>query len=148
MYSGRPGEVLRILSQPADIPIELNAEFLASLRVTAEALVGQRSAAQAVDSNLAFLQSHPSAALDVAQACVALGSAASAFEIFSGYYFGRGRWASTTPLGGDDDRYTSSLFQPMMRPIWKTPAFAELLDRIGLENYWRQSQTVPDFRRG
>jgi hypothetical protein len=148
MYSGRPGDVLRILNQPADIPVELNADYLATVRATAEALTGQRPKAAAVARNLDYLKGHPAAALDTAQACVALGAPATAFDIFQGYYFGRGSWASTTPLGGDDDRYTSALFQPMMRPIWTTSAFAQLLEQIGLEDYWQQSGTTPDFRRG
>ena len=146
MYSGRAAEVLRLMDQPADIPVELNADYLATVRETARALVGQRPGPDALARNLDYLRMHPAAALDVAQACVALGDPETAFEIFEGYYFGRGPWASATPLGGDEDRYTSPLFQPVMRPIWKSPIFAPLLRRIGLEDYWEQSGTTPDFR--
>jgi hypothetical protein len=147
MFSGRAAEVLRILDQPADIPVELIADYLASVRATAEALTGRTAGAAAIDRNLDYMKKHPAAALDVAQASVALGSPATAFEILDGYYFGRGSWSSTTPLGGDDDRYTSALFQPMMRPIWKTSEFGRLLERIGLEDYWAQTGTTPDYRR-
>jgi hypothetical protein len=34
-----------------------------------------------------------------------------------------------------------------MRTLWSDPRFTRLLQRIGLEDYWRQSRTVPDFRR-
>jgi hypothetical protein len=146
MYSGRPAEVLRSLEEPADIPVELNADYLASLRTTAGALTGKQSTSEAVDFSLGFAKRRPSAGLDVAQACVALGSPAAAFELLQGYYFGEGEWAALTPLGGDEDRITSPLFQPVMKPLWQDPAFARLLSRIGLEDYWRASGTQPDFR--
>jgi hypothetical protein len=34
-----------------------------------------------------------------------------------------------------------------MKTAWGDPRFARLLQRIGLEDYWRQSRTLPDFRR-
>ena len=114
---------------------------------TGEALTDQKAIAHAVNRNLEYLKTHSTAALDVAQACVALGSSATAFEILHGYYFGVGAWASAAPMGGDDDRYTSALFQPVMRGIWSEPAFEALVERIGLSSYWRQTQTIPDYRR-
>jgi hypothetical protein len=33
-----------------------------------------------------------------------------------------------------------------MRSLWRDQRFSQLLDRIGLNSYWRQSGTVPDFR--
>jgi hypothetical protein len=34
-----------------------------------------------------------------------------------------------------------------MKAAWSDARFAPLLKRIGLEEYWRQSGTQPDFRR-
>jgi hypothetical protein len=34
-----------------------------------------------------------------------------------------------------------------MSPIWRLPEFNRLLERIGLNEYWRRSGTTPDFRR-
>jgi DNA-binding winged helix-turn-helix (wHTH) protein len=147
MYSGRPAEVLRILREPTDIPIELTADYLGTLGITARALTGQMAPAEAVAGNLAYLKARPAAAPDTALACVALGDTATAFEVFQGYYFGEGPWAACTPLGGDEDRYTSMLFQPVMRSMWKEPPFAALVQRIGLEDYWRKTGTQPDYRR-
>lgn len=147
LYSGRPVEVLKILREPADIPVEISTDFLATLRETAAALAGQMAAQQAIDRNLAFLKSRPAAALDTALACVALGAPATAFEILHGYYFGEGSWTSLVPLGGDEDRYTSPLFLPPMRQLWGSRQFEALLGRIGLEDYWRRSGTLPDYRR-
>jgi hypothetical protein len=101
-----------------------------------------------VAQNLSYLARAPSAALQLAQACVALGAAEAAFPIFDGYYFGEGKWAKLAPEGGDEDRITSPLFQPVMSSLWRTAEFGRLLERIGLEDYWRRSGTQPDFRRG
>jgi hypothetical protein len=147
MYSGRSVDVLRILREPADIPAELNVDYLRSLRSTAEALSGQASRETAVTRNLKYLRSRPAAGLDSAQACVALGSLEAAFEIFQGYYFGEGDWRAVAPIGGDEDRITSPLFQPVMTSIWRDPRFDRLLERIGLNAHWRETRTIPDFRR-
>jgi hypothetical protein len=147
MYTGRPLETLELLGRQADLPVEIKPDFIAAVRATAQGLAGQLAPAAAAKAALAYLETNPQSALQVAQACVALGEAATAHEIFRGYYFGEGRWSKLAPLGGDEDRMTSILFQPPMRGIWGDPRFDQLLDRIGLSNYWRQSGTVPDFRK-
>lgn len=147
MYSGRPGEALRILRDAAEAPIEIRPDHLATLRETAEGLARQRPLAQAVARNLAYLRDNPGFALQAAQACAALGSAATAFALLDGYYFGEGEWSGLAPVGGDEDRNTGPLFQPVMKPLWRDPRFTTLLERIGLEDYWRRSGTLPDYRR-
>lgn len=147
MYSGRPEEALQVLARRADWPVEVRPEFLEAIGATAEALAGRRTPAAAVETALEYLGDNPQSALQVAQACVALGDADAAFALFDGYYFGEGKWSKLAPLGGDQDRVTSPLFQPPMQPVWREPKFDRLLQRIGLNDYWRKSGTVPDFRR-
>lgn len=148
MYSGRPEEALSILRDPTDRPPEIPLEWFEAVRMTAEALSGRRSSADAVNHNLRYLEAHPSAALQVAQACVALGDSSTMFELLNGYYFGENRWARLAPQGGDQDRITNPLFHPIMGSVWHQSAFERLLRRIGLEDYWRRTGTMPDFRRG
>jgi hypothetical protein len=69
------------------------------------------------------------------------------FSLLSGYYFAVGPWSKVAPVGGDQDRATDAIFQPPMKRAWNDPRFAQLLYRIGLEDYWRRSGTLPDFRR-
>ena len=147
IYSGRPADVLRILREPADIPVELNQDYLTTVRMTAEALAGEAPAGAAVARNLEYSRSRPAAGLDAAQACVALGSPEAAFDIFQGYYFGEGDWRAVAPIGGDEDRITNPLFQPVMMSIWGERRFDRLVERIGLNAYWRETRTMPDFRR-
>lgn len=148
MYSGRPEEALEVLARRSDWPIEVRPEFLEAIGATAEALAGRRTPTSAVATALEYLGDNPQSALQVAQACVALGDAASAYALFDGYYFGEGKWSKLAPLGGDLDRVTGPLFQPPMRGIWRDAEFDRLLERIGLNAYWRESGTRPDFRSG
>ena len=146
MYSGRPAEALALLRDGAERPMELSPEFINAVRVTAEALAGQRSATDAIDQDLKYLEKDPRAAPQVAHACAALGNTDEAFDLLDGYYFSEGRWTRVAPPGGDQDRITYPLFLPPMRTLWGDPRFERLLARVGLKDYWRQSGTVPDFR--
>ena len=147
MYSGRPAEALELLGGGAERPLEITQDYADAVRATAAGLAGKMSTSAAVESDLQFLTRNPQTALQVAQACAALGSADDSFAILDGYYFGSGKWAAVAPAAGDDDRITSRLFQPPMRTLWQDKRFAALLQRIGIEDYWRRSGTMPDFRR-
>ena len=147
MYSGRPVEALAVLNDPSERPIELKDDFFAAVRATAEGLAGQRKPAQAIEHALGYLRDNPGSALQVAAACVALGDPQSAFPLLSGYYFAEGNWSHLAPIGGDEDRITNPLFQPPMKSVWRDPAFDRLLERIGLNAYWRETGKLPDFRR-
>ncbi len=146
-YSGRPTEALQILRSGSERPPELASEFVAAAQATAEALAGQRDAASAMATNLAYLKTDPSKALQVAQASAALGDHDTAMAILQGYFFGEGEWAGVAPPGGDQDRVTLPLFEPPMRSLWNRPSFGQLLERIGLEAYGQRSGTLPDYRR-
>jgi hypothetical protein len=110
-------------------------------------MIGSGDSATAVKANLTYLKESPSRAPQVAQACTAVGDSDTALAILRGYYFGEAPWASLAPPGGDDDRITASLFLPPMQRLWRTGPFEAMLQRIGLDDYWRQSGTTPDFRR-
>jgi tetratricopeptide (TPR) repeat protein len=148
MYSGRPSEALTILHDRSERPANVPDGLLEAVDATARALAGEGAAASATEANLAYLKANPEAIFGVVHACAALGDARSAFAILDGYYFNQGEWASVAPAAGDADRETSALFQPPMRNVWRDPRFDRLLQRIGLNEYWRRSRTVPDFRRG
>lgn len=146
MYSGRPAEALDLLREGAERPTEIEDAFVRANRAVAEALGGTRPPTGAVAEALAYLRDHPASALHVANACAALGALDDAFMIFDGYYFNAGKWAGVAPTAGDADRITLPLFLPPMKPAWNDERFGRLAQRIGLEDYWRQSGTVPDFR--
>jgi hypothetical protein len=145
-YSGRPSEA-RDLLRDSQRPAEISKDYASVAKATIDALAGQGNATDAVDRNVAYLRGQPSAVFMVAHACAALGAAESVLSILGGYYFREGEWHTVAPLAGDDDRITAPLFMPPMRSIWRDARFDRLLDRIGLEAYWRQTRTLPDFRR-
>lgn len=146
LYSGRPAEALSVINDRALRPPDTPDKLVAAFAATARALAGEASRSHAVATGLALLESSPDLVFAVVHACAALGDAANLFSILQGYFFGEGPWARVAPSAGDDDRLTSPLFQPPMRPVWGNSGFDLLLRRIGLQDYWRQSHTVPDFR--
>ena len=146
MYTGRAGEAAKMLGTDAERPSEIPQDFVDAIGATTEALAGARPAGSAVAQALSYLRENPASALYVANACSALGALDDAFAILEGYYFNLGEWAGVAPLAGDQDRITSPLFLPPMRSAWKDARFSRVLRTIGLEEYWRETGTVPDFR--
>jgi tetratricopeptide (TPR) repeat protein len=146
LYSGRASEALSVLNDAEKRPLDVPLGLVEAASATAAALSGQTSPVEAVAANLSYLKTNPGFALPVAQACAAMGDAATSFELLDGYYFGKGQWARLAPPAGDQDRLTSPLFQPPMRGMWKDPRFAALIDKIGLPGYWKRSASLPDYQ--
>ena len=146
MHSGRPAEALALLRDDVR-PSRVPAEFAAAARSTANALLGQEDPSTAIEQNLKYLRSDSSESFTIMLRCAALGDLGSAFELLDGYFFGAGTWARLALNQDDMDRYTAPLFEPPMKAAWQDMRFARLLNKIGLEEYWRRSGTAPDFRR-
>ena len=77
-----------------------------------------------------------------------LNATDAAFAGLERYYFNQGPFGRNAPRGPYDERRTAFLFRRSMAGARRDPRFAVLLSRIGLEDYWRDSGTRPDFRRG
>jgi tetratricopeptide (TPR) repeat protein len=146
-FSGRTTEALQLLRDPAERPPDFDPKLVDCIEGTIEALAGGADSGTARDRDLVYLRSNPSAVFPMVHACAALRAPDDVFAILDGYYFRTGPWRAVAPAAGDEDRQTSPLFQPPMRPLWTDPRFGQLLTRIGLEDYWRRSRTQPDFRR-
>jgi tetratricopeptide (TPR) repeat protein len=147
MYSGRATDALDLLRDDAERPTEIPDDLVSAMRAAAQGLASALPGTSAVSRLLDFLRKNPAQALSVANACSALGALDDTFEILEGYYFDSGEWTKVAPAAGDADRVTQPLFLPPMKAAWSDARFAPLLKRIGLEEYWRQSGTQPDFRR-
>jgi DNA-binding winged helix-turn-helix (wHTH) protein/tetratricopeptide (TPR) repeat protein len=91
--------------------------------------------------------------LDAVLIANALGRVDDAFAIAEAYYFGRGFVVpdkhSPTALfySPPNERQTRMLFDPVSRPMRADPRFSRLVDELGLERYWRDSGSQPDYRR-
>jgi hypothetical protein len=147
MYSGRPADALEILQNNNERPPGTPPDLVQAMEATAKALAGQQTASEAVVRGIAYVKKDPAALFGVVHASAALGDLDTMFSLLDGYYFAIGPWTSVAPVGGDHDLATDALFQPPMKKAWSDLRFAQLLHRIGLENYWRRSGTLPDFRR-
>jgi predicted Zn-dependent protease len=148
MYSGRPSDALAVLNNADERPASTPAGLLLSMEATAKALAGHGDPSDGVRRSMDYLRSQPAAVFAAAHACAALGDLVASFEILRGYYFGQGPWSRLVPDVGDAGRETSPLFLPPMRLAWQDEQFAELIRKIGLEDYWRRSGVSPDFRHG
>ena len=78
-----------------------------------------------------------------------IGDLDSAFAVLDSYYFDRGRFAPSVrrifgPLTRRDSHF---LFMPMTAALRSDRRFEALVREIGLEDYWRTSRTIPDYRR-
>jgi len=85
-----------------------------------------------------------------------LGAWDIVFERLEAYYLGgeissafvAGSRVSMPPPGSLDERETAILFAPAMLEKRDDARHVGLLRHIGLEDYWRNTRTQPDFRRG
>ena len=60
---------------------------------------------------------------------------------------GRDRWAkAAVPLNRFEGWVTAPLFGVLTAPMRADPRFGPLMQAIGLEDYWRQSRSRPDYR--
>jgi hypothetical protein len=72
-----------------------------------------------------------------------LGDVDTSFAMLEGYYFGRGPWAA----GRNERPLTAFLFNPSTKALRDDARFTGLLRETGLEQYWKQTGSIPDFRR-
>lgn len=146
LYSGRSSEALALLRDRSERPPDTPEDLILALQAAATALAGQGRAEEAITRNVGLLDSDQASVFNVAHVAAALGDGGTALSLLRGYYFGEGDWARLAPIGGDQDRQTAPLFQPPMRNLWRDADFDALLDRIGLNAYWRRRGINPDFR--
>jgi tetratricopeptide (TPR) repeat protein len=157
-HTGRAEEAMRVLADDSIRPVAFPEDQHRAALVTARAIAGRMTAAEAVRINLQGLEAGSPDVLTylnrkltfaqlVAQRCAALGDRDSAFALLNGYYFAEGEWAKVAPAAGDMDRSTFALFEQPMSSLWSDPRFAALTRRIGLDRYWQTTGKTPDFQR-
>ena len=88
--------------------------------------------------------------LGTAPVFVLLGRPDLALDGLERYYLGAegGPGPPVPPPGPYERRSTQPLFMPETAPLRDEPRFARLLQATGLEDYWRATRTLPDYRRG
>jgi DNA-binding winged helix-turn-helix (wHTH) protein/tetratricopeptide (TPR) repeat protein len=155
LYSGRVDAALALAEnrrlRPEGVP---ESEFESIMRV-ARAL-GSRDAGRiddVISEQAGRARLGAGYAENAIQFACALGRVDEAFAIADAYYFGRGfvipdlRFTPDQPAYSPSrDRQTALLFRPVARPMRADPRFDALVSELGLERYWRQTGTPPDYR--
>lgn len=150
VHSGRPGAATAFAMNPETQPERFPPEAMEALLAFARA-IERRNPADIAASVAAQLRDNDLRATPTATAVFTiLGRGDLAFQAMERYFFGApaGEIGPTaTAPGPYDRRYTYFLFTPPLAPLRRDRRFAALLDRLGLESYWRESGTLPDYRR-
>lgn len=155
MYSGRPAAALAMIEDVDNRPLAMPAGEFERIAEVARAMADPTKAR--VDAVVALWteRAHQGSgyAENAIQFASALGRLDAAFEVAGAYYFSSGfvvpdlrfsrEQGSYLPLA---DRETEFLFNPALRPMRADGRFAELVRRIGLDDYWAASGTRPDYR--
>jgi tetratricopeptide (TPR) repeat protein len=151
-YTGQPGAAIAFASDADNRPPRIPATWFDGSIAIARAL--QTRAPQDIDAaKRVLLASLPTQGnFGIATALpffAAIGDIDSAFALADAHFFDHGRFAlpSPRPIGKLTRRDTSFLFRPTVAGLRRDPRFQATLERIGLERYWRQTGTAPDYRR-
>lgn len=142
---GRYSEAMSFVSDPGTRPAN-QFEPIISYAIT---LVGAlaNGSSEAIDAAAlkieALARSQVGYTYATAAALAMLGKIDASFSVFEGLYLGRGPWAANLQVRP----VTAGLFGRWTAKLRSDPRFWALTSEIGLEDYWRSSGTLPDYRR-
>ena len=149
MDSSRFAEAVTYLRDTTRLPGTIPTSLLETLVGNAESL----ATGQGIAERRSLIRKQPvdlllgSLAIS-APGMVRFGMTDEAFTLIAASFFGGIVYGTrVAPPGPIDPRPTSSLFSPAVLSLRGDPRYTSLLERSGLENYWRKSGTQPDFRR-
>ncbi|GAO40386.1 hypothetical protein SCH01S_48_00440 [Sphingomonas changbaiensis NBRC 104936] len=110
---------------------------------------GERDRRRAADAIVASRKGGNVASFVAIPYLAALGDLESAFRQSYDYYLGRRNplTKERPPLPPYAERLTDFLFASPSAPLRADPRFPLLTQAIGLDAYWRESGTLPDYRR-
>ena len=146
LFSGKPKAAAAFVADPESRPTAGDPNDPAVFLKLAEAAdSGRREAIGASVEDLrkraeADIRNSPLAAT----AFALLGRHDLSFAAWERYFLNRGGNQAMSRL---TRRYTRELFSRPMAPLRPDPRFAALVSNVGLERYWRDTGTTPDYRR-
>ncbi|MFS2109292.1 winged helix-turn-helix domain-containing protein [Sphingomonas sp. Sphisp140] len=156
LYTGRAADALAMSRKADQRPTGIPQDNFAMIEEVAQAMITRAPADidRAMTSNLAAAHKGAGFAENTIQFAAAHGRVDTAFEVAEGYYFGRGFTVGELRFQPEQrvwtrqrNRRTRLLFMPSTASMRTDPRFGKLVAEIGLERYWRESGTVPDYRK-
>ena len=149
LFSGRPKAAAAFVTDPDSRPTGVDPNDPPMYLRLAEAADSGR--AEAIDASVEDLRKRTEADVRYsplsATAFALLGRHDLAMAAWERYLLNRGPFGRNHAISPRTRRYTRELFSRPMAPLRDQPGFAALVHDIGLERYWRETGTVPDYRR-
>lgn len=150
LYGGRPAEAGAFAAQTEGRPYGMPDGTYAGIMAAARAVESRAPAdiEAALGAYLAVVARSSAQTPAAVPLAAALGRADTAFALLDNYYFQEGplapapRPATVTP----PRCLTEILFRDPTTVLHRDPRFGRMLERIGLEGYWRGRGAAPDFR--
>jgi DNA-binding winged helix-turn-helix (wHTH) protein/tetratricopeptide (TPR) repeat protein len=154
-YSGRLAEAEAMLNDREGLPRGIPENDLQRSRRLLAALADRQGADAAAALAEAVARADEGRGhLEVAvRLAAALGDADTAFRLMRFHYLSPisslpdVRFPGQSNFGRANERWTGHLFGPPVDRLQGDPRFLQLMQEIGLVDYWRQSGTAPDFCR-
>ena len=155
-YTGRPHTALAFAAERSGRPIGVPDRVfdIAFASATALATRAARDVDAAVRLHHAAIPDGAAYAENAVTFFSAVGRLDDAFRVLDAYFFGRGPAISDSRFGHETATYTPRynrqcyfLFYAPSAPLRADSRFAGLVREVGLEDYWRTTGTVPDYRR-
>jgi tetratricopeptide (TPR) repeat protein len=156
LFSGRARAAIDLGEDRRQRPTGIAAEEFESILRVARAIQSGEPAAK--DAALAEQMKRSRLGSGHAENCIqfacALGGIDSAFAVAEAYYLHRGFTVPDLRFTEEQgtysprqERLTLYLFLPATAPMRADRRFGRLVDELGLEKYWKDSGTRPDYRK-
>ena len=155
LHSGRETTALAQVDDAKARPDTIEPDFVDVIKGAARAAISGDPAAkrETADGLGKYARKSTGAAgLSIELACL-LGQADTAFQFAEALFFSRGfvvpdQIGSNGAISGAtlDDRRTRVVFLPSTAALRRHHHFDRLMQDLGLDAYWRESGTAPDFR--